>query len=143
MYQKNILCPYCGYSFTGGYKNFVGTGSLLGVPYMRCGNCQKLCDTGKLAWSQMNPFGKLMEISVALFKTFFSAMLFSLIIGLILALLFRPTHEWMQANRSWVIYLFLFLGLALSILRTALYYSNLVPEVERITREKKWDEWTI
>ncbi len=109
---------------------------------MRCGNCKKLCDTGKLAWSQMNPFGKFVELSAALFKTFFTAMLLALIIGLILALLLQPTHDWMQANRSWIIYAFLFLGLALSILRTAWYYWSLIPEVERITRDKNWDEWT-
>jgi predicted PurR-regulated permease PerM len=110
---------------------------------MRCGNCEKLCDTGKLAWSQMNPFGKVMEIFVALFKTFFTGLLLALLTGFAIALLFQPTHEWMQANRPRVTYAFLFIGLALSVLRTAWYYWTMIPEVERITREKKWDEWMI
>ena len=143
MYLRNILCPHCGTSFTGGYKSVTGTGSLLGVPFVRCKACRKLCDTGKMAWSQMNLFGKGLEVGIALFKTFFSGLLFAIPIAIIPAIIFQPSHDWIQANRSVLTWVILSLSMSISILRTATYYWAGIPEIEQITREKKWDDWVI
>lgn len=142
MYLRNILCPHCGDSFTGGYKSVTGTGSLLGVPFMRCQHCRKLCDSGKMAWSQMNFFGKGMEIAIALFKTFFTGLIFAVPIGLLLIFVLQSTN-WFEANRTVFTWIILSLGMALSVLRTVWHYWIGIPEIERITREKKWDEWII
>lgn len=82
-----------------------------------------------------------MEMSLAILKTFFTGILLALFAGLGLALVVRPSHEWMQTNRTTVISIFLILGFAVSAIYTVWRYWILIPEVERITRDMKWDEW--
>lgn len=49
----NYKCPNCGFSFSGGYRNF-GIGTNLGPEEMECPSCHLVVKTGKKPYSKMS-----------------------------------------------------------------------------------------
>lgn len=59
-YYENLKCGNCKYSFTDGYQSSNGfLKHHLGVPYVKCPNCEVVNKTGYAPYSTFHPVAKV------------------------------------------------------------------------------------
>lgn len=78
-YYINIKCPKCRFSFSSGYRQ-TGIKSNLGLPFLKCPNCELVCKTENKIYSMMTPEEKSTYISSRIVQSLINA--FGIFIGL-------------------------------------------------------------
>jgi len=135
----NIKCPNCGNSLSGGLVPTSGIKFKLGVPFVRCSNCNRLVSTGKKSWSKMTDFERKEEIKKGIGQTIITSIMYSAIpiIAFVLWL-----GEKTAGEKTLLIFsISIPMGFILGYFKFWRKFKKMILEIDEIVENEDWDRY--
>lgn len=134
-YYKNISCPNCGRSLSGGYRR-AGVENNLGLPLVQCSKCNSYSRTNKNIWSKMNKGEKREYIISQLEQSGINGIAITLFMLLIANAKYGVDIK--AELMSFIVY-----GQLISAVLTVIFDIRLIRKLERLYREGDYSRITL
>jgi hypothetical protein len=131
----NAKCQKCGFSFSDGYKRSA-LNSKLGLPFIKCPNCNTVSKTGNQIYSLMNSWEKRKYFFIQILQTLINGIAISLILFM-LSFFLKFINESTTDKEGYVILIIcLIVGFIVSVIISYFYNKITIAKLEKAYKNK-------